>query len=648
MTLVQSYLYGNVARLIMGGAVYNTGSVLLNGSLLYDNVAKHFDTIYNGGEAFYVMPAPAGHWMNDVIKCEEAKCDISGEVRLCEIQVCPPYLWDQHLHLARIPQGGTTGPIPLQCERGYYGDKEEVNFQNSPMCSGICPDGKYCPVNGIVTPLQCPADHWCNTTSAIPCLRGYHIGTGEADRADRASACVRAPPLFDLSQVRTGAYFWGFGLPCWISAFFLLWMVCQQVQRCRKNLRKSPGSNTSSSHRRHADPEETKRFVREKMCEVDVEELDQKLSDPDGGQTRRRSVVYLRRSCCVTLAFACLTLPWLPGMLTIWRLHPLCRPSLLENVRPLRKERLLRTRRVLWVVVALGGFVYPAWLGSVAFAGRPTVGIDAPVDDYTTVWMFLLVSSLDGQCLAYNASSNEYFVSGTVACTDQINQIVDISFSQMVLSLVLANLCLVILCQLQFSPQHQVERQAGVKTELLGSSERASCSHLHSVFGATLLIAPLSLHFVRGMPFSPWLLIGPYLPVPILSGIFVLYLNTSKLLSVGAQLHDKALETRLIVYGDAEDDGVEDPSEAPPSIKSESSNSSYTKHGSVRELIVGEPKQAAHGKEALYSFMKGSRFTARDVLCLSALMPLSHPSLCVCSGRLDTRRAERRRCRQGR
>ena len=62
------------SREFTGAGLYNTGQVFLrNQSVLRDNHGPHLtgSSIYNGGTISYILPAPLGHYLTGVSRCEQ-------------------------------------------------------------------------------------------------------------------------------------------------------------------------------------------------------------------------------------------------------------------------------------------------------------------------------------------------------------------------------------------------------------------------------------------------------------------------------------------------------------------------------------------------------------------------------------------------
>ena len=82
----------------------------------------------------YVLPAPAGRWVNP----------------------------DQ---LSAVALGSHVEDYPFACREGHFGSDEDISTQLNPDCVSPCPPGKICP-GATHTPLPCTVGSYCARGSA--------------------------------------------------------------------------------------------------------------------------------------------------------------------------------------------------------------------------------------------------------------------------------------------------------------------------------------------------------------------------------------------------------------------------------------------------------------------------------------------------
>ena len=214
--------------LVEGGGIFiDDGVLVLKGrSQLVDNVASGEGNSLKslGGALTYVLPTPAGHWIAGMEcsvyrqGCERDRKGNPKEEACAEAAAhcstltdgnatsngypCLPFLlnqpcdWErtpelvgQMVHVA--PRGATDSDLPSKCAPGLLGS-DDVKYQASAVCAGLCPAGKLCSEAATVIPADCPAGHACpqGSSVALPCRAGSYSAAANLESSD---GCLRCP-----------------------------------------------------------------------------------------------------------------------------------------------------------------------------------------------------------------------------------------------------------------------------------------------------------------------------------------------------------------------------------------------------------------------------------------------------------------------
>ena len=139
-----------------GGAMHVSGLakvVLRGGTTLYSNLAadpsdatkSRLESIHIASTEeralMYQLPAPLGHYI-----------DSFGQPEL------------------QLDQDVWYNDFPPQCAAGFYGADDSLSSQSSTVCSGPCPEGKYCISSATIIPTDCEAGGYCPAGSPAPRL----------------------------------------------------------------------------------------------------------------------------------------------------------------------------------------------------------------------------------------------------------------------------------------------------------------------------------------------------------------------------------------------------------------------------------------------------------------------------------------------
>ena len=153
-----------------GGALYvRSGAVnLRSGTLLQGNSALSGNSLYiDGGTVQYMLPCSLGHYI---------KADYGKTSMLITASMAP-----------------INEDFPYTCSPGLYGNSFEE--QTSAGCSGVCPEGRFCPV-GTIHPQPCGGGNFCpgsdatgrrGATAALPCKAGTYSNESNLVRADECT-----------------------------------------------------------------------------------------------------------------------------------------------------------------------------------------------------------------------------------------------------------------------------------------------------------------------------------------------------------------------------------------------------------------------------------------------------------------------------
>ena len=178
-----------------GGAVYVTKTatdtarvVLRDGTRLHGNYAAdpsgtgtrlesiHIELTSSETRALvYRLPAPLGFFIDSngapelVLKPGIAYTDSNGELK--------PGVW--------------YNDYPTQCAAGFFGKDTALSSQSSSVCSGACPQGKYCIRPATVNPAECDAGGFCPQGSPAPrlCPGGRYSDQTGLVEADQCVIC---------------------------------------------------------------------------------------------------------------------------------------------------------------------------------------------------------------------------------------------------------------------------------------------------------------------------------------------------------------------------------------------------------------------------------------------------------------------------
>ena len=140
--------------LYLGGGA----TLILSNSVLRANRAPGGtgSGLYNGGVAFYALPAPQAHYVSGAAKCEPILCvaDDRSEGEVGNFVPCDES--DERTceraglagrYAARLPRGAhESTSLPAKCASGRViaSDPLRPSTQLSHMCAGECPVGAYC------------------------------------------------------------------------------------------------------------------------------------------------------------------------------------------------------------------------------------------------------------------------------------------------------------------------------------------------------------------------------------------------------------------------------------------------------------------------------------------------------------------------
>ena len=209
-----------------GGLYLVSGRVTLsNGSALRGNRAASAASnalFFGSGEATYLLPAPAGHWLSQaqcrvyrkacpVVQangiyvldpaCQAARdrCALLPPTtplreECTERAFVQPCNWEVAGQLGRalyqLPVQHVEGDLPSPCAPGVLGSAD-VARQGSAACAGPCPAGQLCPRPATVVPEPCNAGHYCPLGSALalPCPAGSYSSATNLANAAECSPC---------------------------------------------------------------------------------------------------------------------------------------------------------------------------------------------------------------------------------------------------------------------------------------------------------------------------------------------------------------------------------------------------------------------------------------------------------------------------
>ena len=153
-----------------GSGIYNVGILYLVSSLVERNHGMSAANIFNGGDFYYVLPTPSGHYVSDAFMCEEQACSFVGVPNTpCPHQRCDYQNWGGHW-MARLQGTIFEDTQPPACAPGRYGS-DQIEDQISSRCAGRCPPGHFCPGPATVTPIAAPPGHyaWEGATAPRQC-----------------------------------------------------------------------------------------------------------------------------------------------------------------------------------------------------------------------------------------------------------------------------------------------------------------------------------------------------------------------------------------------------------------------------------------------------------------------------------------------
>ena len=144
----------------------------------YNQDSRRFYNLFNSatGELTYILPAPLGHYVDNVFQCRPVMCIVNDQLVFCANQLCDHtnYEWRD---MAVIPQNTRVRQeeYPRLCAAGTVGNSSMSGSQLSQHCAGPCPAGYYCG-RGTITPVTCPP------------------GTTSPPGAVREDECLMCPP----------------------------------------------------------------------------------------------------------------------------------------------------------------------------------------------------------------------------------------------------------------------------------------------------------------------------------------------------------------------------------------------------------------------------------------------------------------------
>ena len=164
--------------------------------------------VYIGNvDVFATLPVAFGHYLQGTFVCKALMCKKDSSCKdqcayeLCASgQYCPYQMYNGTSMLSLTKQQGIDEDWPPACHAGFIATSMNVTDQSSPICSGACKAGSYCP-QGALMPEPCPvgtssAAGGASQADCTPCPPGYYA------RVPGSAECTRCPPGTFQSEMR--------------------------------------------------------------------------------------------------------------------------------------------------------------------------------------------------------------------------------------------------------------------------------------------------------------------------------------------------------------------------------------------------------------------------------------------------------------
>ena len=346
--------------------------------------------------------------------------------------------------------------------KGYFGGSLIAEDQASFSCEGACPPGKMCAEEATIVPLPCPPDAWClggelrgcpesrpnalanssSDNSCVSCPSNSHPDSGACICDSgfkphcRYSDCqLSAAELvaigmgfcrssnFSLYQPYPLLAFILWGMPGWWTLLFIVVVARRRIQRYQQR-----GTLIA--------------LINDALRTVDVTEA---AAHCKARQVNFRRALRLRLMARLIIGVCAPALPWLPAVRAIYVFYPIATMHVENDAFPpdLRRRQLQHLRHQVLVLALLSGFCYPPWMCAFV-AGREGA-------KYLLMWVLLVVDWVSGSgCISSFATdgTTRFSLKQDETCQQRFDLLATVSIAQASLLLLLANLCVVFICQL--------------------------------------------------------------------------------------------------------------------------------------------------------------------------------------------------------